>query len=233
MRGNLPRLICVPIMAVSLSAQAYEMPPFPELPSNSRYVDDTHLLVMTSQEDLFNRRDVFEEWQTDYRTAVTNSVYLADEAEVMRQLGAAVVRYQLDRAEWRRTRNELTGAIRKGHSEILLKQEQIKIMGMRAKVGEKIPVSDLANVQLEARVTGVEVAKIRLQRAELDVGFYERRFNEINSLGSNSIYSRDEIWDQLMNLNSAKQHVDGARKSLALAEMALDVARRQVENSKK
>lgn len=215
------------------TAFSYDIPALPEIPRDTDYITDTEYVILMSQEDIFNRREVFEEWQADYRGMVANSVYLADDANRMRRLGSAVVRYELDFAEWREARNALTSKMRQGHSEMLLQQEQMKILGMRAKLGERIPVSELSNVQLESRRIGIEVAKTRLERAELDSGFYERRYNEINHLMPGAVFSKDEVWEVLMKLNTAKQEVVGAQKSLELAELALELALRQVEKSKK
>lgn len=208
-------------------AAGVELPHFPPLPRGGEYTSESEATAVTLQEDIFIRRELFEDYLGINRASALVSDDFDRLLNIYGELTATVSKEDLLRIELRVAKNKIDGEIAGLSSQILLKYEEIDLTELRILAGEKIRSEVLRRLQLEARSLAVVLAETRVRRAILDQDYFQVLFDDISRLNRVEFASRENYIEDLIQLKRANEALEVDRRRLAIAQQALDIVRRQ------
>lgn len=200
---------------------------FPALPSQGEYLGIPDTMSIAVQEDMFVQREIFEGFLGENRIAQTTALDYSDQYAVMVKLGGAARRIDVDRAKWRMERVALTGEIGRRMSEISLKYEEVNLLKLKVLADEKVPRDSLLRLQVEIRTMALDLAEIRLKRAQLDDQFYRNRVNEIRYLADRGMAGLEDLLNETIQHKQATANVTTETRRVELTRVALEYVKRQ------
>lgn len=208
-------------------AAGVELPHFPPLPREGEYTSESEATAVTLQEDIFIRRELFEDYLGTNRasTLVGDDFYRL--LSIYGELKSIVGKEDLLRIELRVAKNKIDGEIAGLNSQILLKHEEIDLTELRVLAGEKIRSEFLSRLQLEARSLAVVLAETRIRRSILDQDYFQVLFDNTSRLNRVEFAGRENYLEDLIQLKRANETLEADRRRLAMAQQALDIVRRQ------
>lgn len=204
-------------------------PEFPSLPVQGPFLRQQDMMSLSTQEDLFVRRDLLENYYGEYLAGARNQIHRNAQIDIVNQLrpGDAISEVELRKAYWERDTAQLSGEISGLQAETLLIYEEMALIRLRVMAGEDVFRENLLRFQVRVHEVGVTLAEKRLARAKAELNYRRFRWEAVRKLSERDYVNRQELLSELIDFVEADQMAATETRRLELSKASLEIVRRQ------